>query len=199
MVCSNCKQDGHTKAKCSNPKYESPSPVVQPDIPLLLNGEIRAKLIRLRDLSTEVATVLGKGYVEGVYQQGLATELQEAGIRHVLEEPMPIMYKGRPVGGGHTHRLDILLTSFLDFIFELKATPKMTSANHWQLVRYMVYKSIGYGAVVNFNQSNRGGLEIQFIVLYEGAHWLYDIDAQTGVKMVDYKEDEKDEWEEAWE
>jgi GxxExxY protein len=203
MVCSNCKQEGHTKAKCQNPKYEPPAKTTldNPDVPITLPEPIRVKLNRLSSLCIEVAAGLGKGQVEGVYQQALCFELQDAGIKYVSEETMPILYKGRPVGGGHSQRLDIVLSSYLPFIFELKATPKMTSANHWQLVRYMIYKGLNYGAVVNFNQSDKGPLEIQFIVYHEGNHYLYDYESQTGVRMVDFglAPKRQDEWEEAWE
>ena len=114
-------------------------------------------------------------------------ELQEAGIRYVAEEVMPIMYKGRALGGTCNARLDIMLHSFLPFIFELKAVPsRIGSIHHWQLVRYMTHKKMPYGAVVNFNQSERGPLEVQFIVLDRGTHWLYDPTTQTGRPLVDF-------------
>jgi hypothetical protein len=51
----------------------------------------------------------------------------------------------------------------------------------------MVYKSLTYGAVVNFNQSDKGPLEIQFIVLYDGKHYLFDLDTKIGTELVDYR------------
>ena len=80
-----------------------------------------------------------------------------------------------------------MLHSFLPFIFELKSVPsRIGSIHHWQLVRYMTHKDIPFGAVVNFNQSERGALEVQFIVRQEGTHWLYDPAAQTGRPLVDF-------------
>jgi GxxExxY protein len=203
MVCSNCKQDGHTKAKCQNPKYEPPVVVEDPGFPILLQEEVRVKMNRLSSLCLEVASNLGKGQVEGVYQQALGFELQDAGIKHTFEETIPILYKGRAVGGCHSLRIDVILLSYLPFIFELKAISKITSFNHWQLVRYMTYKKINLGAVVNFNQSERGPLEIHFVVYHEGNHYLYDIDKQTGTRLADFAlkpiKDNQEEWEEAWE
>lgn len=189
MVCSNCKQDGHTKNKCDNPKYVTPSPSVQEEatVKLILPDEIKKKFSKLAGICKEVATNLGKGYVEGVYQQGLCHELQDAGIRYVSEETMPILYKGRPVGGGHSQRLDVALLNYLPFIFELKAVSKPISPeHHWQLVRYLEYKQQEYGAVVNFNQSDKGSLEIQFIIKQEEIFYLYDIDSETGSNLVDF-------------
>jgi hypothetical protein len=98
---------------------------------------------------------------------------------------MPILYKGRPLGGGHSLRLDIVLNS-LPFIYELKAVSKICPEHHWQVVRYMVYKDIPYGAVVNFSQSDTGPLEIQFVVRHEGTFWLYDPLTQTGRGLRDF-------------
>lgn len=152
-----------------------------------LPAEVMQKLARLSALCVEVAGGLGKGHVEAHYQQALCVELQEASIRYVAEEVMPIMYKGRPLGGTCNARLDVMLHNFLPFIFELKSVPsKICSVHHWQLVRYMMHKDVPYGAVVNFNQSERGPLEVQFIIQQEGTHWLYDPLTQTGRPLVDF-------------
>ena len=189
MVCSNCKQEGHTKLKCKNPQYISPPASVQGDASVLIElpDEIKKKLSRLSSMCKEVAGGLGKGHVEGVYQQALCLELQEAGILYVSEETMPILYKGRPVGGGHSQRLDISLLNFLPFIFELKAVSKPISPeHHWQVVRYMEYKKQTYGAVVNFNQSERGALEIQFIVKKDEVFYLYSPMSDNGSELSDF-------------
>ena len=189
MVCSNCKQEGHTKLKCKNPQYISPPASVQGDASVLIElpDDIKKKLSRLSSMCKEVAGELGKGHVEGVYQQALCLELQEAGILYVSEETMPILYKGRPVGGGHSQRLDISLLNFLPFIFELKAVSKPISPeHHWQVVRYMEYKKQTYGAVVNFNQSERGALEIQFIVKKDEVFYLYSPMSDSGSELSDF-------------
>ena len=145
-------------------------------------------MARLAGLCDEVALGLGKGHVEAHYQQALCVELQEAGIRYVAEEVMPIIYKGRPLGGTCNARLDVMLHSYLPFIFELKSVPsRICSVHHWQLVRYMTHKDVPYGAVVNFNQSERGPLEIQFIVRAEDNHWLYDPVTQEGRPLMDFR------------
>ena len=189
MVCSNCKQEGHTKLKCKNPQYISPPASVQGDASVLIElpDDVKKKLSRLSSMCREVAGELGKGHVEGVYQQALCLELQDAGIRYISEETMPILYKGRPVGGGHSQRLDISLLNFLPFIFELKAVSKPISPeHHWQVVRYMEYKKQTYGAVVNFNQSERGALEIQFIVKKDEVFYLYSPMSDSGSELSDF-------------
>lgn len=191
VKCSICKQEGHNKAKCSL----GPAPAAdagaaaaaEAAVQINLPADIIEKLAKLSTLCAEVAGGLGKGHVEAHYQQALCVELQEANIRHVAEEVMPIIYKGRALGGTCNARLDIMLHSFLPFIFELKAVPsRIGSIHHWQLVRYMAHKGMPYGAVVNFNQSERGPLEVQFIINDRGTHWLYDPLSQTGRPLVDF-------------
>ena len=193
VKCSNCKQEGHNKAKCrlmpQDPAAADAAAAQGPQagVSIVLDSEITEKLAKLSSLCVEVANGLGKGHVEAHYQQALCVELQEASIRYVAEEVMPIMYKGRPLGGTCNARLDVMLHSFLPFIFELKSVPsKIGSIHHWQLVRYMTHKDVPFGAVVNFNQSERGSLEVQFIVRNEGTHWLYDPATQTGRPLVDF-------------
>ena len=109
--CSNCKEEGHTKAKCQNPTVVTPSKVLEvPLVDIHLPEEDRAKFGRIVQMCEEVAYGLGKGHVEAHYQQALCVELQMAGIQHVTEEVMPITYKGRSIGGGcnieRAHLLD---------------------------------------------------------------------------------------------
>ena len=188
VKCSICKQEGHNKAKCSiAPTPGAEAAAAQAAVQIEMPRVILEQFAKLSALCVEVARGLGKGHVEAHYQQALCVELQEANIRHVAEEVMPIMYKGRALGGTCNARLDIILHSFLPFIFELKAVPsRIGSIHHWQLVRYMSHKGIPYGAVVNFNQSERGPLEIQFIVHDRDTHWLYDPATQTGRPLVDF-------------
>ena len=193
VKCGLCKQEGHRKSSCPTAPVGAPrqpqSQAVQAplEVSILLDQEVIDKLDRLAELCVEVAVGLGKGHVEAHYQQALYMELQDAGIKYVAEEAMPIMYKGRALGGTCSTRLDVMLHSFLPFIFELKAEANpIKSKHHWQLVRYMDYKKQPYGAVVNFNQSEKDPLEIQFIVSHEGEYWLYDPDSLTGRRLVDF-------------
>jgi GxxExxY protein len=200
VKCGLCKQEGHRKPNCpENPspvkkdakatkvKAKAPSNDGADDISIILDQDIVDKLDRLTELCVEVANGLHKGHVEAHYQEALYRELQDAGIKYVAEEAMPIIYKGRPLGGTCSTRLDVMLHSFLPFIFELKAEGnRIKSKHHWQLVRYMDYKKVPYGAVVNFNQSEKGPLEIHFIVSHEDDYWLYNPISLTGRKLVDF-------------
>ena len=136
----------------------------------------KAQIGMFIEMFKEVAS-LGKGLKEGHYQAALCHELQERGIKHTSEEAMPIMYKGNPLGGNHTMRLDILVHTHNPIIIELKAiSSTLGNEEYWQVLRYMDYKKIALGAVVNYSQSEKHekGLEIKFVVRLSGHGFLYD-------------------------
>ena len=145
---------------------------------------MKEKFQTILQLCKEVANGLKKGRSECVYQNAVCQELQQKGITYVSEETIPIAYKGTFVG---IERIDICLTNWLDFIFELKAVGYKICPEHlWQVISYLNYKGFSYGAVVNFNQSVKGVLEVQFVVRENGCWYMYDILTGTGKKMEDY-------------
>ena len=157
---------------------------------ILLDSETRKKLRFLAICCQEVANELGKGHTEKVYQEALSIELQKHNIFHIMEQVLPIVYKGHQIGGNHSMRLDICLQNYLDFIYECKATcTPVKQSELWQIIRYLKIKQYEYGAVVNFNQSQTGKLEIQFIVHVEGKYYLYDFLKQDGIVLNDFSLD----------
>ena len=59
---------------------------------------------------------LGPGFLESVYEEALAVELEQEGIRFEKQKIIPILYLGKKVG---EHRLDMLVEDCL--IIENKA------------------------------------------------------------------------------
>lgn len=53
---------------------------------------------------------LGPGYIESVYENALAVELEQLGLRFEKQKVIPVRYHNRPVG---EHRLDLLIESAL--------------------------------------------------------------------------------------
>ncbi len=213
MVCSICGTSGHNKATCSKNDvkaekktneiihvtakepcveiltvepvmYQSPPPIAATQI--LLPEDVCKKMSVIENMCISVGHTLGKGYVEGVYQQAIGVELQEQNIKYIMEEPMPIVYKG-VILGLHTQRLDINIHTYLPIIIELKAKSGMiTPAELWQLYRYMKYKEYSYGILVNYNQTQNSDIQTMFIVKHEGGVYVYNNKTKTGEKMIDY-------------
>ena len=68
----------------------------------------------------EVHRVLGPGFLESVYEEAMAVELELRGISFERQKPIGVSYKGYAIGEG---RLDILVQNSL--IVELKAAEKL--------------------------------------------------------------------------
>ena len=184
MGCSVCGDADHNKARC--PRAVTPN-VTSESVSIQVDPIIQEKLKLLAHLCKCVAEELGKGHTEKIYQEALSLELQQKGVVHILEQVIPIMYKGIQLGGCHSMRIDICLQGYLDFIYELKATATMIKVSElWQILRYLKTKNYTYGAVVNFNQSLGGRLEIQFVVKNSGEYYLYDIKNASGVLLSDF-------------
>lgn len=169
-------------------KKYAPIPIrPEETVEINLDQEILKKFRFLARCCQEVAKELGKGHAEKVYQEALSLELQKHGIFHVMEQVLPITYKGVQIGGNHSVRLDVCLQEYLDFIYELKATATPMKQSHlWQLLRYLKLKQYEYGAVVNFNQSQTGKIEMQFVVFIENEYYLYNITSGEGTLLHDF-------------
>ena len=93
---------------------------------------------------------LGNGFLEAVYQDALAMELEDQGIPFVKEANIPVFYKGR--------RLD--REYFADFIcydkiiVELKCVSRLVNANKAQVINYLHGTGLKVGLLVNFAEAS---------------------------------------------
>ena len=60
---------------------------------------------RVIGLAIEVHRTLGPGLLESAYEECLCVELENAGIAHARQVPLPLVYKGRRLDCGY--RLDL--------------------------------------------------------------------------------------------
>ena len=120
----------------------------------------------LKEAAEEVHEYLGAGFTETVYHSALSQELSAAGIEHQTETPIPVMYKGTPVG---RRRPDMMImTEYGLVVVELKASSSSGSA---QLSQYLgmttddenLGEIIG-GAVIRFNKE----LEYEYTAVENG-------------------------------
>ncbi|MEY2578558.1 MAG: hypothetical protein QOI49_1382 [Verrucomicrobiota bacterium] len=105
----------------------------------------------------EVHRELGRGFLELVYQTALALEFQDRRIPFKAEVALPVRYKGRLLTCGY--RAD--LVCFEDFLVEIKAISKLTTADDAQLLNEL--KATGYqrGLLLNFGARS---LEVKRLV-----------------------------------
>jgi len=94
----------------------------------------------------EVHKLLGPGLLESVYQTCLVEELKMRGLNVQSEMVIPILYKGKNLGG--QLRLDLLVEDLI--IVELKAVEEMIPLYQAQLLSYLKLTSKPKGLLINF-------------------------------------------------
>jgi GxxExxY protein len=95
----------------------------------------------------EVHNVLGAGFIEKVYQNALAKELQLRGHKAEAEVKISVYYKETLVGDYYA---DILVEGRI--ILELKALSKLTSDHEAQLLNYLKATGHKIGLLINFGR-----------------------------------------------
>jgi GxxExxY protein len=95
----------------------------------------------------EVHKQLGPGLLESVYQACMIDELKMRGLNVQSEMVIPILYKGKNLGG--QLRLDLLVEDLI--IVELKAVEEMIPLYQAQLLSYLKLTSKPKGLLFNFH------------------------------------------------
>lgn len=110
------------------------------------SSELNALSQRVIGAAIEVHRILGPGYLESVYEEALAIELELQGVMCHRQASVHIEYKGRPVGEG---RLDLLIGGCL--VVELKTVEHLLPIHHAQLLSYLKVTRKQLGLLINFN------------------------------------------------
>ena len=92
-----------------------------------------------------VHTDLGPGFLESVYEEALAVELRHIGLQFERQKPVPLFYRGEPIG---EHRVDLLVERAV--VVELKAITAFEKV-HFAIVRsYLKALGLTDALLVNF-------------------------------------------------
>ncbi|MEK6651152.1 MAG: GxxExxY protein [Bacteroidota bacterium] len=94
----------------------------------------------------EVHRTLGPGFLESVYEEALACELDERSIPFERQRKIYVPYKSRTVGEG---RLDLLVDACV--IVELKAIDAFAPIHTAKLISYLKATGLSLGLLINFN------------------------------------------------
>jgi GxxExxY protein len=94
----------------------------------------------------EVHRELGPGFLEMVYQEALALELDRAGVPFHREKALPISYKGRALLC--TYRADFIC--FDDILVELKAIDHIGKLERAQVINYLKATGVRRALILNF-------------------------------------------------
>ena len=95
----------------------------------------------------EVHRILGPGFLETVYAEAMAVELDLRDIRFERQSPSALLYKGHRIGEG---RLDFLVDGAL--VLELKAVEKLLPIHHAQVLSYLKSTGCQLALLINFNE-----------------------------------------------
>ena len=101
---------------------------------------------RVIGAAIEVHRLLGRGFLESVYQESLEVEFRMRGIPCQPKKPVAITYKGHQVGEG---QLDFMVGDIL--IVELKAVEKLAPIHEAQVISYLKMTKNTLGFLINFN------------------------------------------------
>ena len=93
----------------------------------------------------KVHGTLGHGFLESVYRNALAHELQKANLAFECEVPIKVFYEGFDVG---IFSVDILVSQRI--ILEIKAVEQLVPAHEVQLVNYLSATNHEVGLLINF-------------------------------------------------
>jgi len=88
---------------------------------------------------------LGPGFLESIYEEALSVELRLPGLAFEHQKPVPIFYRGHPVG---EHRLELLVES--QVVLELKAIRGLENV-HLAIIRsYLKALGLHDALLLNF-------------------------------------------------
>ena len=88
---------------------------------------------------------LGYGFLEKVYENALALELESMGLRVGRQRPIRVHYLGRQVGDYYA---DLIVEGLV--IIELKCAEAMCEAHEAQLLNYLKATNVEVGLLLNF-------------------------------------------------
>jgi len=95
----------------------------------------------------EVHKNLGPGLLESAYEECLAFELQNMGLKIERQKPVPITYKNIKLDCGY--RIDILVENIV--IIELKTVDAINPVHEAQILTYLKFANKKIGLLINFN------------------------------------------------
>ena len=100
---------------------------------------------RIIGCAYNVHNELGPGFIEAIYENALAVELEKQGIHFKRQVPVNVFYSGRQVG---MHRLD--LTAEDKVIVELKAKDSFSESDEANVLSYLKATGFTIALLLNF-------------------------------------------------
>lgn len=109
-----------------------------------LHTDVTSKII---EAAIEVHRILGPGFLESVYEEALAHEMDLRGIAYERQKTIPVCNKEIVVG---EHRLDFLVENKV--VLDLKAIKDFEAVHMAITLSYMRATKKQVGLLINFNK-----------------------------------------------
>ena len=104
----------------------------------------------IRGAAFKVYNRLGPGLLESVYENALAFELRQAGLKADCQVGIPMRYDEIKFDVGF--RIDILVENLV--IIEIKSVETLMDVHHKQILTYLKLTGIKLGLLINFNTAS---------------------------------------------
>jgi GxxExxY protein len=108
--------------------------------------DLRRLTERIIGCAIEVHKQLGPGLLEGTYEAALSIEFNVAGLSHVRQPILPVMYKGQVIG---EYRLDFIVADKI--VIEIKSVERFDPIFEAQVLTYLKVTGKRIGLLINFN------------------------------------------------
>ena len=99
----------------------------------------------------EVKQVLGRGFLEAVYHEGMELEMTSRNIPFESRKPLEIFYKGKRLKKDY----EADFVCFGKIIVEIKALDKLSGREEAQILNYLMATGLRVGVLINFGSSGK--------------------------------------------
>ena len=110
----------------------------------MTENELSFKVI---GIAIELHRNLGPGLLESVYENALAFDLKNAGLKIGQQVNMPFVYKDTRMDVGY--RLDLIINDML--IIEIKSVENLSPVHFAQTLTYLKLSGLKLALLINFN------------------------------------------------
>ena len=112
----------------------------------LIHNELTRTII---GTAMEVHSNLGPGFLESVYEEALAIELNLQNVPYERQKAIPVMYKGEKAK-------DFFCDFLVDekVLVELKALKAITGVEEAQILNYLKATGLEVGLLINFGEQS---------------------------------------------
>jgi GxxExxY protein len=119
----------------------------------MTENELSHKII---GCAMKVHTELGPGLLETAYEECIAYELEQTGIKIEKQKALPLVYHAVKLDAGY--RIDILVENKV--IVEIKAVEALNDVHLAQVLTYLKLSKCKLGLLINFNvRSLKSGIK----------------------------------------